>query len=73
MCVKGKNPLLSQPLEVQDVKCKVNPGKSGLSIWRARMRKRFDRLTPAEYSIDDGNKAFTINNLGNADSVNVQR
>jgi hypothetical protein len=29
------------------------------------MRKRFDRLTPAEYSIDDGNEAFTVNNLGN--------
>ena len=36
------------------------------------MRKRFDRLTPAEYSIDDGNEAFTINDLGNPDSVSVQ-
>jgi len=73
MYVKGKNPLLTQALEVQDVKCEVNPGRSGLSVWRAGMRKRFDRLTPAEYSTDDGNEAFTINDLGTRDSVNVQR
>ncbi len=29
-----------------------------------------DRLTLAEYSIDDSNEAFTIDDLGNRDSVN---
>jgi hypothetical protein len=31
-----------------------------------------DRLTLAEYSIDDNNEAFTIDDLGNRDSVNVR-
>jgi hypothetical protein len=36
------------------------------------LRKRFDMLTPAEYSVDDANEAFTINGLANTDSVNVR-
>jgi len=31
-----------------------------------------DRLTLAEYSIDDNNETFTIDDLGNRDSVNVR-
>jgi hypothetical protein len=36
------------------------------------MQKRLDTLTLAEYSIDDTNEAFTIDDLGNRDSVNVR-
>jgi len=36
------------------------------------MRKRLDRLTLAEYSINDSNEAFTIDDLGNRDSVIVR-
>jgi hypothetical protein len=35
-------------------------------------KKRLDRLTLAEYSIDASNEAFTIDDLGNRDSVNVR-
>ena len=39
---------------------------------RARMGKWLDTLTLAEYNIDERNEAFTIDDLGNRDSVNVR-
>jgi hypothetical protein len=36
------------------------------------MRKRLDTLTPAEYNIDERNEAFTIDDLGNRDTVILQ-
>jgi hypothetical protein len=42
------------------------------SCLQDEVRPRFDRLTLAEYSIDDSNEAFTIDVLGSRDSVNVR-
>ena len=39
---------------------------------RARIQKRLDTFTPAQYNIAERNEAFAIDDLGNRDSVNVR-
>jgi hypothetical protein len=42
------------------------------SCLQDEVRPPLDRLSLAEYSVDDTNETFTIHVLGNRDSVNVR-